>query len=202
MRDTKEYIIEGVRYPSPSEILDATGFSAGIKRIPADILDAAAARGNRVHDFCEEYVLGNNPPVPAAADEELRCSAFLDWIDETDPEIIDVEKVVFSNEIRVAGKLDILAMEDGRLAIYDIKTGSGDYSKKMMSSYPIQQALYAIAVREMFELDYHPARYILQLPKSGMYAVHHLADPADIDIAKAAAAVTWRLLDTGEFKID
>jgi hypothetical protein len=201
MRDTREYVIEGTRYPSPSEILDATGFSKGLQSIPPDILQAAAERGNRVHDWCESFLLGDPKPVPAAADEELRCSAFLDWMEEREPEVVDVEKVVFSNEIRVAGKLDILAEDDGRLSIYDIKTGSGDYAKKMTASYPVQQALYAIAVREMYQLDYYPARYILQLPKSGAYAVHHLDDPTDMDVAKAAAAVTWRLIDSGEVKL-
>lgn len=200
MRNTDEYIINGTRYPSPSEILSALSFNKGMMSIPEDILEAAAERGNRVHDWCEHFLLGKRSPIPAAKDEELRCSAFMDWFDETEPEVVDVEKLVFSRRIKVAGKLDILVKEpDGKLAIVDIKTGS---SPKTYTSYPIQQAFYSIAVREMADLDYHPARYILQLPKDGSYNVKHLDDPEDFEIAEAAARVMWRLIDWKEIKLD
>ena len=167
--------------------------------IPEDILEAAAARGNRVHDWCEHFLLGQRQPIPAAHDEELRCSAFMDWFEETSPEVVEVEKLVYSNEIRVAGKLDILIEEDGKLAIVDIKTGS---SPRVYTSYPIQQAFYSLAVREMGNLDYYPRRYILQLPKDGAYRVKELDNPEDFKIAKYAAKIMWRLIDEKEVKLD
>lgn len=199
MRDTSQYILNGTRYPSPSEILSTLGFNAGMMSIPEDILEAAAARGNRVHDWAEAFLLGRRAPIPAAREEELRCSAFVDWFEEEEPEVIDVERLVYSHEIRVAGKLDILTQDtDGKLVITDIKTGN---SPKVYTSYPIQQALYSIAVREMNGLDYYPERRILQLPKDGSYRLKTLDNPEDFDIARAAASVMWRLIDEKEVRL-
>lgn len=200
MRDTQQYVFEGVRYPSPSEMNDHLGFGGGIERIPPHILEAAAARGTRVHDWCESFLLGDPLPVPEAYDEELRCSAFMDWMDETTPDVRGAENVVVSHEHRIAGKLDILtADEDGKLQIVDIKTGS---STKLYAGYYTQQAFYSIAVKEQYDLDYYPRRFILQLPKNGSYKLRPLDNDEDYDVAKAMAKVMWRLIDEKLVRLD
>jgi hypothetical protein len=198
-RDTRQYVIGGVRYPSPSEIQGALGFNAGLDMIPEGILNEAAARGNRVHDWCEKFMLGENPQIPAAIDEELRCSGFMDWFDETEPDVVDVEMLVWTDEHRVAGKLDILIREDDKICIVDIKTGN---APKIYANYPVQQAFYSISVKERMGLDYLPKRYILQLPKSGAYRIKELDNPEDFDVAAAAAKVAWRLIDEKLLKLE
>lgn len=212
-RDTAKYWFdrEGdrVRYASPSEVLDACGFTAGLKDIPEDILAAAAERGTRVHDWCEKWALGERAPLPAAHDEQLRCSAYVDWseewLDENEFEIWNVETVVHSDELMVAGLVDILLLHrpSGKLAIADIKTGATPYTgrKKMPGSYPIQTALYALCQKEMAGADYLPERYILQLPKDGSYVMHKLEEEEDFEIARCAAKVTRRLINCGELRL-
>lgn len=213
MRNTDKYIFGGERWISASELCSATGFNQGLQQIDPEILEAAAQRGNRVHDWCERFVLGEKPPTPPIEEEQVRCSAFVDWLEgnaETRsrtsfqmgrPSIIAVEKVVRAESIKCCGQLDILIKDpddESRLSIVDIKTGN---STAIMASYPIQQAVYSLAVREMNSLDYNPRRFILQLPKSGTYCLKELDNDADFDVLRAAAVVAWRLVETGEVKL-
>jgi hypothetical protein len=55
--------------------------------------------------------------------EEYECvMAFADWFNETKPEIISSEIVVFNNEIGYAGTVDLVCRIDGKFYIIDYKT--------------------------------------------------------------------------------
>ncbi len=189
-RDTSKYWIDGTRWPSPSDVLASTGYNAGMMEIPRDILQTAADRGTRTHDWCEQYTLGN----PRTPDEDiaLRCGAYLDFLDEVQPEILEVEEIVKSDRLRVIGQADIVARLDGKLAVIDIKT-----SAKVYRSHEVQTAMYGIAVEEM--RGEQPDVYLLRLAKNGRYHLDQRGADRDFAAAESAAAVCWDLMDAGLF---
>ena len=55
-RDTTEYVIDGVRWPSVTEVLEIAGLSdiEGLRAAVGDeVIDRAAERGKAVHYACE-----------------------------------------------------------------------------------------------------------------------------------------------------
>ena len=195
-RDTSAYRIDGVRWPSPSEVIGAVGYNSAMLEIPRDILNAAAERGTRVHAWCEDY-LEDRPRAPES-DIAPQCSAFLDWMAEVEPEIVAVEAVVKCAALRVVGQADIIAKVNGRLAVVDIKT-----SAKVYRSHEIQTALYAMAVAEEREdSDELPEVYLLRLGKNGKHHFDQRGAPRDFEVGRQAAAVCWDLIDSGLFDPD
>jgi hypothetical protein len=51
-------------------------------------------------------------------------NAFLAWWDQTDVEILEVERLVYSEKYFYCGKTDILGRRNGKLLIGDFKTGN------------------------------------------------------------------------------
>jgi hypothetical protein len=70
-------------------------------------------------------------------------NAFLKWWDQTDVEILEVERLIYSEQYFYAGKTDFLGCRKAKLLIGDFKTGSGFYEDQ-----PYQATGYAIAIEE------------------------------------------------------
>jgi hypothetical protein len=104
------------------------------------VRNAAADRGIAVHSSIASYVgaksnIAHNDPA---------VIAFREWQESSQFVPIASERLVFSREHGYAGTSDLIGMVNGKLAVFDIKTGRGIYPE-----YKLQLAAYAVAWGEM-----------------------------------------------------
>ena len=105
-------------------------------KIACEERDAAAARGNEVHDLAEQYMLGHE--VSGSTEEvNKHLMSFEKFWNDNDIELIATELFMWYADVPWAGTCDIVAKIDGEYSIIDIKTGN--YYK----SHEIQLTMYA-----------------------------------------------------------
>jgi len=88
--------------------------------------EKAAKFGTNVHFLCEQYVKNEWLPKPIDDKEKLYfdiCKPELDKLLEK-YEILETEKIIFSQELGVAGTIDLLAKnkKNGKIVLFDYKT--------------------------------------------------------------------------------
>jgi|TARA_B100000424_G_C22793190_1_gene425885 hypothetical protein len=109
----------------------------------------ASSRGTRVHNICESYIQNQvgilEDALPDAIDMFKSIVPFLDRIDN----IHVVEGALYSDDLGVAGRTDLIAEFDGNLAVIDYKTSRKPKNWEMCHSYFMQGAFYAYAYEEL-----------------------------------------------------
>ena len=109
----------------------------------------ASSRGTRVHNICESYIQNQvgilEDALPDAIDMFKSIVPFLDRIDN----IHVVEGALYSDDLGVAGRTDLIAEFDGNLAVIDYKTSRKPKNWEMCQSYFMQGAFYAYAYEEL-----------------------------------------------------
>jgi hypothetical protein len=105
------------------------------------VKNAAADHGIDIHRRIAAYI---DDEGGMAYDQDPAVNTFRTWRDEAQFQPIASEKLVFSREHGYAGTSDLIGMVNGKLAVFDIKTGRGIYPE-----YKLQLAAYAVAWGEM-----------------------------------------------------
>jgi hypothetical protein len=142
---------------------------------------AAADHGTEAHDCIEKYVdqvisTGfRSVHLPVSVEATEAVLAFQDWEQEHNPQWLASELVVGSLVHEFGGKLDALAVLDGKLTLVDFKT-----SNHISDSYYLQTAGYALALKEMgAEVE---DRLILRIDKTGKgFEARKVPTPLDLD---------------------
>lgn len=120
----------------------AVGSSAKLKVLArqassaaATYRDAAAARGDRVHQYCEQIALRalGRPHQAAQAREALAengeeafAGRFDEWWDSYQVQPLAAEVTIWNHAVGYAGTLDLVATIGGRLCLIDYKTRGTD----------------------------------------------------------------------------
>jgi len=108
---------------------------------------SAGNRGSKVHQVCEDIERGAKIKINSQymnsmglleelTSEEIECIiAFCDWLDNTRPQVLASEKIVFGNGY--AGTLDRIYKIGGQVWIVDIKTSQEIWQEQIIqvSSY-------------------------------------------------------------------
>ncbi len=106
-RRTEEYVVDGERVPSVTEILDACGLY-NFSNVPARHLEAARKRGEAVHEWTDLEDAGH---IPAGTDPDPEIAGYVQayrrWQHESGWEGVASEEVVVCEEYRYAGTLDL-----------------------------------------------------------------------------------------------
>ena len=126
--------------------------------------DTAADIGVFVHQWCEDYITGKNPPMPINENIRNGVQAFLDWQKANQVAFHLAEQVVYSKEYNYAGTFDFTATLNGELMLGDFKTSSGIYDEMFF-----QTAAYQIARQEEYPKEKYKANVILRLGKDGEF---------------------------------
>ena len=109
----------------------------------------AAGRGTAVHTICEKYV--NNDPDYA---KDVMPNILFDFnrikhiLDDRIGTVYGQEVPLYSDHLRVAGRVDCVAEFDDKLSIIDYKTSRKTKKKEWIESYFMQECFYAIAWEE------------------------------------------------------
>ena len=108
----------------------------------------ASRQGTRVHSICESYIKNEygylDGGMPNEIDMFSSIQPLLDRIDN----IHVVEGAVYSDELQLAGRTDLIAEFDGNLSVIDYKTSRKIKNWEMCHSYFMQGAFYAHAYEE------------------------------------------------------
>ena len=109
----------------------------------------AAGRGTAVHTMCEKYV--NNDPdygKDAMPNILFDFNRIKNILDERIGLVYGQELPLYSDHLKVAGRVDCVAEFDGKLSIIDYKTSRKTKKKEWIDGYFMQECFYAIAWEE------------------------------------------------------
>ena len=149
---------EGNKYKSITTVLSHYGKQAiyewrqsvGEERAN-EISRKAANRGTKVHKICEDYL--NNEI------SELKMQVMMPdlkelffkirpMIDENVGKIYSQEQALYSDEYRIAGRVDLIAEWNGKLAVIDFKTSTKQKEEENIQNYFMQCTAYALMFAE------------------------------------------------------
>lgn len=151
----KYYTDSGAAYPSVTTVLGVLSresIKQWRQRVGEQeankISRQASTRGTKIHTLCEDIL--NNKEVNfdslSLLDQEMFVSfrPLLDRIDN----IHGQEVALYSDHLRMAGRVDCIAEFDGKLSIIDFKTSKKPKKKEWIENYFAQAAAYAIMYEE------------------------------------------------------
>ena len=109
----------------------------------------ASSRGTRVHNICESYIKNQEGilegVLPDAIDMFNSIVPLLDRIDN----IHVAEGALYSDDLGVAGRTDLIGEFDEKLSVIDYKTSRKKKTWEMCHAYFMQGAFYAHAYEEL-----------------------------------------------------
>lgn len=130
--ETHEYFVDGVKYPSITEIAKPISFER-FNALQQSILEKARQRGKRVHELCEEYLLCGEIDEKEIESEYLPyVASFIEWVRTYKPKVIYTEKRLFGANLGYCGTFDLLCEIDGKIVLIDYKATS-TIDKKSLS---------------------------------------------------------------------
>jgi len=151
---------DGIIIPSVTQLL-SWKFGSGYDDVPAEILEAKAKYGTRIHALVEEYCKTGNTTCKNQI-EMMNVAAYVSMAKKLPPVVANEQLVCFDN--RLAGTLDIL-YEDG--CIGDIKTYAClDSEKLFKATWQINLYLFCKYKEEMVN---YQNNHLLYLPKDMKY---------------------------------
>lgn len=113
----------------------------------------AADRGTAVHTMIENYLNNSDVPTKGFAPEHVRefnqVRLKLNKINK----IYTQEIALYSDVLKIAGRVDCIGEYEGKLAVIDFKTSNGDKKNSMIDSYWKQTCFYALAFQEMYGIQ-------------------------------------------------
>ena len=146
---------DGNKYVSITTLLSNLS-KAGIQKwrervgeVEANKISTKASRqGTRVHSICESYIKNEygflDGRMPNEIDMFSSIQSLLDCIDN----IHCVEGALYSDELKLAGRTDLIAEFNNELAVIDYKTSRKIKTWDMCHAYFMQGAFYAHAYEE------------------------------------------------------
>ena len=146
---------DGLHYPSVTTITSQMS-KKGIAEWRARVGNAeanristqASNRGTSVHKLCEDYCLNlEMDPKAQPANVEM-FKSIKSELDAHVNNIHSVEGFLYSNFLRVAGQVDLIAEYKGKLSIIDFKTSKKKKPEKWIQNYFIQESAYAFMYEE------------------------------------------------------
>jgi len=108
----------------------------------------ASRQGTGVHSICESYIKNEDGFLDGRMPNEVEMfqsiESLLDCIDD----VHCVEGALYSDDLKLAGRTDLIAEFDNQLAVIDYKTSRKIKTWEMCHSYFMQGAFYAMAYEE------------------------------------------------------
>jgi genome maintenance exonuclease 1 len=144
----------GELFPSVTtvmSIMNKDAILAWRKRVGAEeanrISSKAARRGTKMHTVCENY-LGNKELGNVMPDTLSLFRQIQPMIDEYVDNVYAIEAPLYSEHLKVGGRVDCVAEFDGKPAIIDFKTSSRVKTEDKIQNYFMQCAAYAVMFEE------------------------------------------------------
>lgn len=164
---------DGFKYHSVTTFLGKTSDHGWLddwrEGLGAEAADAetqrCADRGEAVHKACEDY-LHNLDTFEKSAGEYVRLFRQIRPYLNRVTEVYAIEIPLFSRLLRLAGRVDLIAVWKGELCIIDFKTSNRIKTKEMIEDYGLQLACYSLMFEEMFGIRIEKLVNIIATEKS------------------------------------
>lgn len=191
-----EYFLDGVRLPSTTEILRASGLIR-LDGIPPFILEAALKRGSAVHQLV--HYLNEDDLAWDSVDVAYRgyLDAWVKYREERQLQVLLCEHRLASRRHRVSGTADLFCLIDGDGWVIDYKTGepedvaadfqTGNYLG-MATEWAAEDARLAAALAQAKRWR----RGSVRLRKDGRFIAKEYTDPRDYSRFQTLAAA-WHI---------
>ena len=149
----------GVAYPSATTVLSVLsrdGIAKWRARVGAEEADKisrqSSTRGTKIHTLTETYLKNEN--VSDKIDEVKASMLDVEMFNKFKPILEPISNIhcqelaLYSDHLRMAGRVDCIAEYNGKRAVIDFKTSNKSKSKSYIESYFMQTAAYAIMYEE------------------------------------------------------
>jgi genome maintenance exonuclease 1 len=116
-----------------------------------EISRKASNRGTKVHKICEDYI--NNEITDfkmqmLMPDLKELFFKIRPIIDENVGKVYSQEQALYSDKLRVAGRVDLIAEWNGKLSVIDFKTSTKQKDEDYIQNYFMQCTAYALMFAE------------------------------------------------------
>lgn len=149
------YVTPAGTFPSVTTVLSLGSDESWLEDWKARVGEEEAARvsaratrrGEAIHSFAEQYLLGETPR-PSIVDREVWI-AFKPFVQRiSDVECLETR--LYSSKLKVAGTVDCIGKFDGERAIIDFKTSRwGMKTDEDIHDYFLQESVYSFAYAEL-----------------------------------------------------
>ena len=160
---SRKYVTpNGDAYPSVTTILSAYNKKAiqeWRERVGEEaankISTQASSRGTRLHSLCETYLLNELSPLklnsvmPDAKELFVKIKPKLD---DNIGKIYSLEQALYSDKLKIAGRVDCIAEYNGKLSIIDFKTSAEEKKEEYLYDYYVQEIAYACMLQELYSI--------------------------------------------------
>ena len=155
---------QGQSYPSVTTvtgILSKDDIQAWRRRIGEDKADqitkAATSRGNEVHKLAELYLKNELFSQSTLFDDPKTNNykmfeALSSVLDNRVGVVRAIEAPLYSDVLRVGGRVDLVAEWDNELAVIDFKTSSKPKKERWIDNYFMQSSAYAFMFEELTKI--------------------------------------------------
>lgn len=156
INNKRHYVTPNGKYPSITSVLGAFPNPALMewrKRVgeaEANRVSAvASSRGTKFHLLCEKYLsneeIDKNQFMPDALSSFYEFKEILHRINN----IHKLEVPLYSDQLKVAGRVDCISEFDGKLSIVDFKTSKKEKREDWIYDYFTQATFYSMAYYEL-----------------------------------------------------
>ena len=151
----------GKKYPSITTVLGHFGkhkimeWRKAVGEEEANRISArAAGRGTALHTICERYIDNVDDVFGEKTMPHVKAmfNSIKPVIDERVGRVYLQEKPLFSDHLRIAGRVDLIAEFDGVISVIDFKTSSRVKTEGDIKDYFEQESAYAIMFEERTKL--------------------------------------------------
>jgi len=139
--ETKQLLCDGVLVASVGSIIRPET-SKHYENVPEKYMEEARKKGSAVHEAIESFLKIGKYEI--AEKYDCYVKQFIKWFEKTKPEILSIEKVLFTK--RFWGIADLIVKIKDKVYIIDLKTTSKFYSE----TTALQTTGYKLASDEMF----------------------------------------------------
>lgn len=113
------------------------------------IKNQAGARGTKLHEICEDYLLGRlKKGYQYLPDQLERFKNLKPYLDANLTEVLAIEAPLYSKHLGIAGRTDLIGVWNGRKSIIDYKTSRRVKSVADIRGYLMQCAAYSLMFEE------------------------------------------------------
>lgn len=116
-----------------------------------EISRKAANRGTKVHKVCEDYINNEIPELKMQLmmpDLKELFFKIKPIIDDNVGKVYSQEQALYSDSLRIAGRVDLIAEWNGKLAVIDFKTSTKQKLEENIQNYFMQCTAYALMFSE------------------------------------------------------
>lgn len=112
----------------------------------------AANRGTKVHKICEDYInneISDMKMKMLMPDLKELFFKIKPIIDEKLGDVYSQEQALYSHKLKIAGRVDLIGMWNGKLSVIDFKTSTKQKQEEDIQNYFMQCTAYALMFSEL-----------------------------------------------------